>query len=71
MSEKGMNEKDQKDIKQAVRMVERAMSLCDKFVPVNDRNPTPGGGNVRTMAVGILVAARACLEALVEEHEIA
>jgi hypothetical protein len=56
--------------KEFVPVLDRAIKLVDTFVPVNDRNPTPGGGNVRTTAVSILVAARAMLEALVE-HEAA
>ena len=56
--------------KEIVPLLDRAIQLVDKFVPVNDRNPTPGGGNVRTTAVGLLVAARAMLEA-VSEYEAA
>ena len=56
--------------KEIVPLLDSAIQLVDKFVPVNDRNPTPGGGNVRTTAVGLLVAARAILEA-VSEYEAA
>lgn len=60
--------KDLEAMKKLTGVVDRAIVLCDKYVPVNDRNPTPGGGNVRTTAVGLLVAARAALEAFLEEE---
>jgi hypothetical protein len=48
------------------KLLDRAIALCDAYVPVTDRNPTPGGDNVRTTAVGFLVAARALVAAAIE-----
>jgi hypothetical protein len=47
-------------------VLDRAIKLCDKYTPAMDRNPTPDGGRVRAIAVGILVAGRALVEALIE-----
>ena len=50
-------------------MFDRAIKLVDTYTPVTDRNPTPGGGNVRITAVAVLVAARALVEALIEHDK--
>ena len=55
-----------KDSAVLAKMLARAIVLCDTYVPVNDRNPTPGGGQVRTTAVGFLVAASAVVAAFIE-----
>lgn len=49
-------------------LLDRAIVLCDKFTPVNDRNPIGSGGTVRATAVALLVAARSVVEAYIE-HE--
>lgn len=59
--------KELDDIKKVAGVLDRAIVLCDKFTPFNDRKPTIGGGQVRTTAVGVLVAARALAEAVIEE----
>ena len=50
-------------------VLDRAIVHCSKFVPVEHRVPTPGGGNVLTTATGLLVAARAVVEALIEHDK--
>ena len=47
-------------------ILDRALVLCEKYVPHEHRNPTPGGGNVLTTATAILVAGRALFEAVLE-----
>lgn len=48
-------------------ILDRAIVLCAKYVPAEHRNPT-GSVPVLAVAVGLLVAARAAVEAVVE-HE--
>jgi hypothetical protein len=50
-------------------VLDRAIELCSAFTPTEFRNPIPGGGNVLTTSVGVLVAARALVEALIEYDE--
>lgn len=58
-----MKDMTPKDVDQ---VLDRAITLCAKYVPVEHRNPTPGGGNVLTTATALLVAARAVVAAVVE-----
>jgi hypothetical protein len=53
--------------KEMTTLLNRAIELAPKFVPVEDRCPTPGGGSCLVIARGLLVAARALVEALNEE----
>jgi hypothetical protein len=57
------------DIQKLVAVVDRAIVICAKFVPVEHRAPTVGGGTVLTTATAILVAGRALIEAVVEEEK--
>lgn len=57
------------DPKRFAKAIERAIELVPKYVPLTDRNPTPSGGTVCMTATGVLVAARAFLEALVEADD--
>ena len=63
-----MKKEELDELKAIGGMIERAITLVDRFVPVTDRNPTPGGGEVRVNAVALLVAARAMVEAAVERE---
>ena len=47
-------------------VLDNAIRYVDTYVPVMDRTPTPGGGEVRVAAVAILVAVRAVIEAMIE-----
>ena len=46
-----------------VKLLEKAIADVDRHVPTMDRVPTPDGGRVRAVAVGILVAGRALVSA--------
>lgn len=59
--------KDMDDMRKIAAALDRAIVHVDKFIPANDRTPLPGGGNARVTAVGFLVAARAVMEAVIEE----
>jgi hypothetical protein len=61
-----MSEKTPTELK---GVLDRAIFYCAKFVPVEHRMPTSGGGPVLSTAVAMLVAARALVEALVEYDE--
>ena len=61
-----MSEKTPKELRW---LFARAIELCAHYVPADHRNPTPGGGNVLTTAVGVLVAGRALVEAFIEHEE--
>ena len=55
--------------KEMVTILNRAIELAPRYVPVLDRQPTLGGGPVLITATGLLVALRALVEAIVEEGE--
>lgn len=49
-----------------MKLLDKALLKVDGFVPVQERNPTIGGGSTRTTAVGIIVAAKALVSAFSE-----
>lgn len=50
-------------------VLDRAIALCSRYVPVEHRALFPGGGNVFSTATAILVAGRALVEALIEHDD--
>lgn len=64
-----MKTDDEKTLKEFAPLLDRAIDLCARFVPVADRAPTPGGGSTHAVAVGVLVAARAFVEAMIESEK--
>jgi hypothetical protein len=52
--------------KEMAALLNRAIELAPNHVPVEDRNPSVGGGSCLIMARGLLVAARALVAALEE-----